>query len=227
MNSFIRLLKERSMTLIMSLPKNDPELCRAAFDAGADVVKVHCNVQHHASGTGFGRLDVYKDTFSQMLSAAPGPMGLVPGADARDVLRDMESASALPFAFFSLYLHHAPVEVLSMPQALMAACAPGDEEREAAHLAPLGAQALEASIMPHEGYAAPLTVKDLTQYSALCQATPLPVVVPTQRAIRPEDVKYLKDAGVRGLMIGAIVTGREQKTIVDAIRAFRRAIDTL
>ena len=56
MNEYLRMLSEKRLTLIMSLPYNDPALCRAAFEAGADVVKVHINVEHRASGTHFGRL---------------------------------------------------------------------------------------------------------------------------------------------------------------------------
>ena len=56
MNPYLKMLENPKMTLIMSLPKNDPALCRAAFEAGADAVKVHINVEHRASGSRFGRL---------------------------------------------------------------------------------------------------------------------------------------------------------------------------
>ncbi len=35
MNEYLRMLSEKRLTLIMSLPYNDPALCRAAFEAGA------------------------------------------------------------------------------------------------------------------------------------------------------------------------------------------------
>ena len=56
MNEFLKLFEKNRPVLIMSLPDNDPALCRAAFEEGADVVKVHINVEHRASGTHFGRL---------------------------------------------------------------------------------------------------------------------------------------------------------------------------
>ena len=46
----------RSGVLIASLPRNDPELARAALAGGADVLKVHLNVTHNASGVRFGSL---------------------------------------------------------------------------------------------------------------------------------------------------------------------------
>ena len=36
MNEFLKMLSEKKLTLIMSLPRNDPQLCAAAFEAGAD-----------------------------------------------------------------------------------------------------------------------------------------------------------------------------------------------
>ena len=79
MNEYLRMLSEKRLTLIMSLPYNDPALCRAAFEAGADVVKVHINVEHRASGTHFGRLAEEREALEEMLSHRAGPMGLVLG----------------------------------------------------------------------------------------------------------------------------------------------------
>ena len=227
MNAYLNMLQDKPMTLIMSLPRNDAALCRAAFEAGADVVKVHCNVQHRASKNGFGPLSSYAGIFQEMLAEAKGPMGLVPGADAADVRRDMEAASRLPFAFFSLYVHHVPPTLLGMPQALMAACAHDYTMEEAATLEAAGAKVLEASVVPPEGYGQALTLRDVIAYRRLCEATRLPVVVPTQRRIAPEDLPYLRDAGVRGIMIGAIVTGDDEEGIVRAVASFRAAVDRL
>lgn len=227
MNRFVEMLKTRPMTLIMSLPANDPALAKAAFDAGADVVKVHCNVRHRASGTGFGPLAEYADTFAQMFAESKGPMGLVPGAGIEDVLRDMHAASAMGFDFFSLYAHHAPPAILSLSQALMAACAHDYAPGEAAGLQAAGAQVLEASVIPPDGYGQPLSLRDVMAYRRLCEASRLPVVVPTQRHIRPEELPYLRDAGVKGIMIGAIVTGKTKDGITHAVEAFRSAIDRL
>ena len=58
-------------------------------------------------------------------------------------------------------------------------------------------------------------------------STALPVVVPTQRRVLPEDLPYLRGAGVKGIMIGAIVTGTEPAGILRSIRTFREAIDRL
>ena len=43
----------------------------------------------------------------------------------------------------------------------------------------------------------------------------------------PERLPYLAETGIRGIMIGAIVTGKDETGIVKAVRAFRSAIDQL
>jgi len=227
MNDFVALLNQKPMTLIMSMPRNDVALCRAAFDAGADVVKVHSNLSHHASSMQFLPFEAYEALFREMLQSAPGPMGIVPGTDAAEVIHTAKMASTLPFSFFSLYAHHVPPTILSLPQALMAACASDYTVEEAATLADTGASVLEASVIPGDGYGQPLSLRDVIRYRRICEATRLPVVVPTQRSVLPEDLPYLRDAGVKGIMIGAIVTGSEQASITRAIQNFRMAIDRL
>ena len=224
MNDFLRLLHENRLTLIMSLPVNDPALCAAAFEAGADVVKVHINVAHRASGTRFGSLQETYPALKEMLDHRAGPMGLVLGASPEAVLSDLDAAGSLSFSFYSLYAHHVPARLLSCPVPLMAACDSTYTPDEIAEMPRCGAKILEASIVPGGEYGSPLTMRDLLHYSALVRCTGLPVVVPTQRRITPEDVPALIRTGIRGLMIGAVVTGRDRDSICRAIRAFKTAI---
>ena len=219
------LLNTRSMTLIVSLPRNDADLSRAAFDAGADAVKVHCNIMHRASGSGFGSLSAYAEIFEQILSEAKGPVGLVPGAALEDVQRDMPEAARLPFDFFSVYAQHAPTSLLAKRDMLMLALGHGDGPEDARMLAGLQVPMLEASVIAADGYGAPLSAKDVAIYYGLFTASPVPICGTTQRSIAPEDLPYLYHAGIKGIMIGAIVTGTEQSSIVRSVAAFRNAID--
>ena len=225
MSRLISMLHSCPMTLIVSLPHNDAVLSQAAFEAGADAVKVHCNLVHNASGNGFGSFTQYQETFRHMLETAKGPVGLVPGADMKDISRDMAKAMELPFDFFSLYAHHTPICLLRTKVPLMVAAGHGYAMEEASLFASLGIQALEASIIPADQYGQPVSARDLIAYKRLCQATQLPVVVPTQRKIDPEDLPSLAEAGIRGIMIGAVVTSTEQDDIVRSIQAFRNEID--
>jgi len=89
---------------------------------------------------------------------------------------------------------------------------------------------VEASVLPHEAYGEPLRVSDLRTYaylSSLLAAAGVPVIVPTQRAIQPCEVAILHKAGVRGILIGAIVTGKDAGGLAAVTAAFRTAVDLL
>ena len=79
--------------------------------------------------------------------------------------------------------------------------------------------------MPAAEYGQPLNARDLIRYRNVVKHTKLPVVVPTQRLIRPEELGPLMQTGVRGLMIGAVVTGRTEDSIRRAVAAFRNQLD--
>ncbi len=227
MNDFVQMLRTNRMSLIMSLSLNDPALSRAAFEAGADAVKVHANLVHRASGRSFGTVAENAPLYRQMLAEARGPMGLVPGADAGVVLQEADAACALGFSFFSMYAHHVPAALPRRGQALMAACDGSYGLAEVVAFAQTGVDVLEASVIPGDEYGQPLNLRDVLRYRLLCEGTTLPVVVPTQRAVRPEDLPALADAGVKAVMVGAVVTGEEQETIVRTVSAFREAIEKL
>lgn len=226
MNRYLELLHSSRPALIMSLPHNDPALCRAAFEEGADAVKVHINVDHRASGTHFGSLAEEGAAFREMLSAAPGPMGLVPGASLETAARDADEAARMGFAFFSIYTHQMPVTLPKGP-AWMMACDGTYSLEEIAAMERMGAGVVEASIVPGTEYGQPLCMRDLLRYSAIAAHTSLPVVVPSQRCIRPEEIGALAQTGVRGIMIGAVVTGHTEEGIRRAVSAFRNAIDRM
>ena len=120
-----------------------------------------------------------------------------------------------------------PIVTPPASQTWMVACDGSYSPDEVAAMEAMGAGVVEASIMPGAEYGQPLCMRDLLRYRALVSATRLPVVVPTQRLIRPEEVCALGQTGVRGLMIGAVVTGRGEESIRKAVSAFRNAIDRM
>ena len=222
---YLPLFSGKKLVLIMSLPKNDPDLCRAAFDAGADAVKVHVNVTHRASGTAFGSLSEERPALEAMLRKRTGPMGLMLGGSLEQVALDATAARGLPFSFHSVYAHHMPAFALGGGVPLMAACDGAYSLEEIRRMPALGCDVLEASVISGGEYGQMLSMRDLLRYGVLAEAVSVPVVVPTQRAVRPDEVGALIRTGVKGLMIGAVVTGTELSSISRAVSAFRKAID--
>lgn len=225
MNRTVELL-QHGPQLIMSLPANDPELARAAQYGGADVLKVHLRVHHAASGSSFGTLDDERANLQQILALFSGPVGIVAGAEDPATPQEMDELCAMGIDFFDLYAAHMPawmwrISAMSKVVALEA----GEPVQRAMALEHLGADLLEAAIIPHDGYGKALTVADLAAYRHLHDAVDLPIIVPTQRAIQPAEASLITgECGIEGLMIGVIVTGNTPRGIEDAVKRYKAAL---
>ncbi|HEX8551346.1 MAG TPA: hypothetical protein VF681_07295 [Abditibacteriaceae bacterium] len=223
MNQALQLFKDKPFSVWVSLPRNDVELARAAVRGGAHGLKVHINVEHFASGTRFGSLYEERDNLARIVEAADGiPVGIVPGGNGVFASEEEFAALAkLGIDFFDSYPADAPSWVLEQNSLdKMLAAYHGAPVDELQAYCALGMTMCEASILPHESYGQSLTIADVARYKTLCDALPVPVMVPSQKKIVPRDVAALKTAGVRALLIGAIVTGREAQSIEQAARAF-------
>jgi hypothetical protein len=233
MSKFVTMLKEvaqqkRPMALIASLPRNDPELAQAILDAGADVVKIHINLHHHASDTHFGTLDEERAGLEGILKVWKGrPVGIVPFASPESDAATYQRLAEMGFDFFSLYLGNAVVGCLPPPEvaARMLALSVADSIELAAGMDTLPVQVCELSIMDGATYGQPFTYHDLLRYNALRQKIQMPLVVPTQHLVMPAAVPELARARIEGLMIGAVVAGKTVESWKESVRSFRQAID--
>lgn len=212
----------------MSLPANDPELAKAAWEHGADAVKVHINVEHRASNTIFRSFEEEYEALKEILSVAKGPTGIVLGGDVLSAAKDYESVVKAGFDFVSLYVHHTPMQVLQSDKILkMLAIDYTYSQYEINSLSHIGADILEASVIKPETYGQPLTAREIISYKYIVQNTDIPVVVPTQRDIKASHLSTLAQCGVNGVMLGAIVTGKTKESISRAIAEFRNYIDRM
>ncbi|MBI4863780.1 MAG: hypothetical protein HY815_26495 [Candidatus Riflebacteria bacterium] len=227
MGVFKLLGDARRLALIVSLPDNTVELALAAIEGGADGVKVHLNVEHRASGTRFGSFAQERPRLEAIVEAIgnKAALGIMPGAEAVASLEELDQLKGMGFEFVDCYAHHFPAHYLGhggMKKVL--ALGPTYVLDEVKGLASLGVDALEASIVEPEGYCQPLSASDLARYRALVGFSRLPVLVPTQRRISPADIPLLAWAGVTGILIGAVVTGKEPDGVRKTTAAFRDSI---
>lgn len=222
---FLSLLAEKPR-LIVSLPANSPELARAAADGGAEALKVHLHVRHDASGTQFGSLAQERPNLEQILALGL-PTGIVPGAgDRLPTPEEMGELVAMGLDFFDCYAHDTPAWLMRFAGMTRAvAISSAAQCDHLGDLEALGFELIEAAIVPHAGYGKPLTVADLVGYRQVRRATALPIIVPTQRALRPEEALILlRETGINALMIGAIVTGRAPASLRAATERFAAAM---
>lgn len=234
MNQLLTQLTKNDFTLLVSLPGNNLELARAALEGGAQGLKVHINVEHFASGTRFGSWPEESEKIAaicDLARASNASVGIVPGASvgakARFATED-EFAQMAQFGldYFDAYPADAPAWTLTQKHLdVMLAAYHGGSLNEIRVLETMGMRLCEASIMPHDEYGQPLNALDLACYHALCDSIQAPVIVPSQKKLMPHDVPLLQQSGARGVLIGAIVTGRDARGIEAATRAFAQEIN--
>ncbi|MDR3247972.1 MAG: hypothetical protein LBT39_04225 [Treponema sp.] len=221
---FQTLLSQGRFALIASLPANDPSLAKAAWDNGADAVKIHINVSHRASGTHFGSFDEERPRLEQILGEARGPVGIVLGAEVDAADKDLEKVVAAGFDFISIYAHHGPLRLLDANITKMLAADYSYSSEEIKTLSSL-ADIFEASLIAPEHYREPLSLRDLAAYKNITTFLNIPVVVPTQKKITPEEAPLLFKAGVNAIMIGAVSAGKTVEEFGAKTAEFRRAMD--
>ena len=219
--------------LLVSLPANDPDLAKAARDGGAAALKVHINITHAAAGIHFGSLAEEVAALEAILALGL-PVGIVPGdAGAMVAPDELAQLAVMGLDFCDMYLGAMPAWMLSAPPlAIMAAVGSADMPH-AERLRSLGEMKsidmVEASLIAPDGYGAPLSVADLCDYTTVTRLVgpSRPVIIPTQRRILPEDLPALAATGIRGLLIGAIVTGKDCAAIEAATRRYAEALGQL
>ncbi len=221
---FIEMLKAERLTLIMSLPRNDPGLAICAWENGADAVKVHVNVSHRASKTLFKSLEEEYESLKQILSDAKGPVGIVLGGDVEGADKDFEASLDMGFDFISLYIQHTPLKILASDRPIKMLAADYTYTMDEIGAFSSMAQVLEASIIRPEEYGMPLNARDILHYKQLTVKAAMPVVVSTQKKVSLDEIALLKDIGIKGIMIGAIVTGTEKETVSKTIANFKKRI---
>lgn len=229
---FKQMIENNRFSLVVSLPANDLEMAKAALEGGAQALKVHCNVWHRASGHTFGSYKENRDFLRQLIGLAGDvPVGLVPGGeDAFVSAEERDELEAMGLDFFSAYSHHLPcfmMESKALTKMVAIDYTYTQNTLDAVKLSPI--EVLECSVQPGENYGTNLCYADILRYSDIAAKTQKPCLIPTQRKIRPDEVRHLYDAGCRAVMIGAIVMGKEPGAddVRAATAAFREAVEAL
>lgn len=227
MSRWVRKAGDSSFSLMVSLPRNDPEMAIAAAFSGADAVKVHMNCKHPASGFVFGSFKRERKNLEAVAKSISIPVGIVPGDEEPASGEELKQLQGIGFDFFDIFAHRMPLEYLKAPLGKMVCIDGRYTPADAKQLASLGVEVFEASIIPHEEYGEPVVLSDLARWKLLTEKLTVPLLVSTQRDIKPEECALLQKAGVRGIVIGIVVTGDSAKEVEETTSLFRKAIDAL
>lgn len=220
-------IPDRRGLLIVSLPQNDMALAEVARAAGADVLKVHINVRHLASGTAFGSLSAERQRLAEILATGL-PTGLVPGEEQMVAPQEMFEIKQMGFAFLDVFVD-AIRPYLYDAGILVVPALPHTADREFLIRArDLPGDWIEAAVVATEGYGKPPQDADFDALRAVGATTRKKMIVPTQRRVAPSDLaRYFEIPQVAAIMIGAIVTGSDAVSLGRATGGFRRELDRL
>lgn len=230
MPSHSNRLSDKRGQLVVSLPRNDIELARAAVDAGADVLKVHTNITH-ASGHEFGSLSENFAVFKEILALGL-PVGIVPGNAERMIApEEHQQLIDLGFAFANVDIAATPTFFLNRDLDYIPSIGGGFTEHNdpcLPHLNDYAGDWIEASGTPLSGHDQTLRLSDLLLLRRTSDVVDRRIIVPSVRRLTPQDVPALFDVeNVWALMLGAYVTGSGKDSLGPAVAAFRAALDRL
>ena len=229
---FKQMIETNKFSLVVSLPSNKLELAQAALDGGAQAVKVHCNVWHRASGHTFGTYAENREFLRQLIKLCGDvPVGLVPGgADAFITAEERLELEDMGLKFFSSYSQHLPCHMMEskkLTKMVAIDCTYNENTLDAVRRSAI--DVLECSVQPGENYGTDLNYADILRYSDLVEKSGKPCLIPTQRKIKPCEVRHLYEADCKAVMIGAIVMGKEPdaETLKRVTAQFREAVESL
>lgn len=220
-------ISNKRKLLIVSLPRNDVELAKAAKDAGADMLKVHLNVTHFTSGTKFGNLREEGKKLEGILAVGL-PVGLVPGQDEMIGREEIPLLRAMGFCFLDAYVFALRSYLYDAGLPVVPALYPDFAPALLPHLKALPGEWLEAAIVPQDGYGEDLMAEDLVRLDLVGHWSNRKLIVPSQRKLRPEDLCHLfRIPYIYAIMIGAVVTGSTIHQLSKTTADFRRSLDKL
>jgi hypothetical protein len=204
MSKLLKLLKDKKLTLIVELPENRVELAQEAEREGADALLVR---QDYAP--------------EEVLGAVKIPVGV--DLSHLEKLSDKEIKSYEKFDFINFHFEVLPVLAKQKRSGRIIALNEHYTLDRLIGLENLGAQAVDAAIVPISQAARELVVGDLQNYIAIAISSNLPVIIPTQRKVLPSEVAIIADTGAKGLLLTHNVLGENLKKL----KEYRAAVDDL
>lgn len=218
-----RAITAGEFPIIVSLPRHDMDLAKAALEGGAGAIKVHLNAFHRASGTVFGSF-AEERPFLESLAALGAPMLVMAGQETVPTIAEMEALAELGFEGFNVYVDHLQPHLLQSRLRPMPALSATSSDEDIARLAAIPGAMIEASIMTFADYGQPLTEGDLARYRHIARLSSVPVIAPSQKKFTPADMPALRATGIAAPLLGVIVTGSTPETMRAAVAAIAKAI---
>ena len=222
MPKLIELFNKNKMTIIVSLPENRVELAQAAIAGGADALQLDLKLGE------FKEFEEEQQYLEEIVNDSSVPVGISAGWEKHLKKMQMHKILGMGFDFLNIGIEYLSPSVLAVDKVskiltLNSRYALDD----VVQLSQSKFEAMDAAIIPTSGWGKDLVVGDLQNYISIVLSAGIPVIIPTQRLIRPSEVAIIADTGARGILVTPVVTGSSPKHIKQNVQEFRVAVDDL
>ena len=218
MSKLKKLLDQKKLTLIAEVPENDLELAAIATAAGADVLLLRINT--HA----LNDLEAEKENLEKVLASTKIPVGLSAGWEKLLGKKEVAQICSLGFDFINIGIEHLSSSTVGLKKiGKVLKLNSRFSLDDIVDVARDEYVAMDAAIIPTSGWGKDLVVGDLQNYISIVMSAGLPVIIPTQKAIKPSEVSIVADTGVKGLILTPIVFGSSAKHVKQIIGEFKTA----
>lgn len=200
-------LKKNRFSILVSPFNNDPKLVDIFIKNGINIIKFHINITHPVSNFKFKTWEDEKENIMNIILENPNiTVGLVPGyvKENLEEINYFELESYIDF--IDIFIDSFTIYYINIPKNVEKVVAVNrvlsKEELEVLDFFKFSA--IEASIVNKSEYGLELTLDDILNYSKLINNSSIPVIIPTQKYIKPKDVKILYEIGAKGIVLGGI-----------------------
>jgi hypothetical protein len=221
-SSLLDSLAKDDFVILGDLASNSPEFAIACEEARANALVLHIN-DDSAKGSRFGGLEIEQDSLRDCLSSVRIPVGISIG-DSRPLVREeWEICVALGFSFVIMLAHHMPTFVWKDERLTkIVSIGPGYILEQVKTISEFKeVSALVASLTPSQGHGLPLNLFDVATLRLITSLSRKPVLYPTQRRIRPEDIPILDEEGCHGVLVNGSIYAQNKEEFKEALTRFR------
>jgi GTPase Era involved in 16S rRNA processing len=214
----LNLLNKNTFSLLVELPKVDAVMVEAALAGGVDAILF--------SVSDLQELKESKKEIIRLAKEVEVPVGLsialLQGA-AEKTLKEL--VAAVDF----VEVAEEGIRKIKKIKGVNKLVRLDDSSsmEELLKLSEEGAEVVDAAIIPKSRQQKEMTVGELQQYISIVISAALPVIIPTDLAIKPSEVAILWDAGAKAILLTPNILGRDPRAAEKNILQFRIAVDDL
>ena len=226
----VEKLRKNKFTILGSPFNSDLKLINLFIKNGIDVIKFHINITHPVSSYKFKTWEEEKENIINLAIDNPNlTIGLVPG-HINEKLEEIDYLELETYVdFIDIFIDSFTTHYIYVSKTIEKVVATNrilsKEETEALELFKISA--IEASIINKSEYGYPLTLNDILLYSQLINNSSIPVIIPTQKLIKPKDIRVLYEIGAKGIALGGISLSTDYNQIERFLYEFMNEVSKL